>query len=161
MFKGNSKLENLDEGSKMILEYVFAQAAAETCIKTGAAALQAENYRTVIEETSKGIEVIEKSPEIAEMVAGAMVMLYGMRGPSCHKLGEDRKDASLLQQAIYDYTRLLEYADKANEKQRAMMEQQNMLANARSDRAKVRILLDQIEGQNAASARVKPWWKIW
>ena len=38
----SSKLENLDEASKMMMEFVFAQATAETCIKAGAAALQAD-----------------------------------------------------------------------------------------------------------------------
>ncbi|MCU0484734.1 MAG: hypothetical protein MUC85_01360 [Anaerolineales bacterium] len=164
MFEGNPKLENLDDASKMMMEFVLASASAETQLKACTAAMETKKFSTVIEEASKAINLIEKSPQIVEMVAGSMVMLYAMRASSYQSLGEAHRDTDKLYHALRDYSRFGEIVNMLSDKQRAFIEQRGMVAAARSSKAEIRTLLKKLENtayQSRISAKKKPWWKFW
>ena len=164
MFEGNPKLENMDDASKMVMEFAFASAVAETQLKACTAALGSRQFNIVIEEASKAINLIEKSPNIAEMMAGSMVMLYAMRAPSYQALGASRQDPSMLHLALDDYNRVEKTANMLSEDQRAMIIERGILSSARNDKARIRSLLALLEDhsyQSLTPTKKKPWWKFW
>ena len=162
MFEGDEFMENIDETSKIIAEYALASGIAEKSVKACAEGLAADQIDTAIEEASKAITLIEKSPHIIKYVADPMVALYAMRAASYQVLGEARMDTHMLHLALDDFNRFEEVWDMLSDEQRAIRD--DVVVRVREAKAKVRTLLARLENptyQMRAPAKKKPWWKFW